>query len=109
MFNKFYQHYHSFQETSIKGRRISEETWENLIIKWKKEAIFNIHELGTSEEGRPIREIVYGNGPIKIALWSQMHGDEATATMAIADIMLFLSQETEEFAEYRKILHRISS
>jgi hypothetical protein len=106
MFNKFYQHYHSFQETSIKGRRISEETWENLIIKWKKEAIFNINELGTSEEGRPIREIVYGNGPIKIALWSQMHGDEATATMAIADILLFLSQKNTEFVEFRKKLHQ---
>ena len=106
MFNKFYQHYHSFQETSIKGRRISEDTWENLILKWKKEAIFTINELGTSEEGRPIREIIFGKGPIKIALWSQMHGDEATATMAIADILLFLSQKNTEFVEFRKKLHQ---
>jgi hypothetical protein len=106
MFNKFYQHYHSFQETSIKRRRITEEAWESLILKWKKEAIFIINELGTSEEGRPIREIIYGKGPIKIALWSQMHGDEATATMAIADILLFLSQESKEFAEFRKKLHQ---
>ena len=35
-----------------------------------------------------------------------MHGDEATATMAIADILLFLSQKNTEFVEFRKKLHQ---
>ncbi|MHA8067485.1 M14 family zinc carboxypeptidase [Aquirufa sp. ROCK2-A2] len=106
MFTTFLQHYDSFLETRIKSRRISDETWEELMQEWAQNSLFQIKEIGQSFEGRPIREIKFGEGPIKIAAWSQMHGDEATATMAIADIMLFLSQNGQQFVEYRQILHQ---
>lgn len=48
-------------------------------------------QAGTSAEGRPIFRIVLGNGPTKVLLWSQMHGDESTATMALLDILNFIS------------------
>lgn len=47
---------------------------------------------GTSAEGRPIDLYTYGTGPVKVLLWSQMHGDESTATMALVDILNFLSR-----------------
>ncbi|MGH7444953.1 MAG: serine hydrolase, partial [Longimicrobiales bacterium] len=38
-------------------------------------------EIGRSAEGRPLYLLRYGNGPKSVLLWSQMHGDESTATM----------------------------
>jgi len=35
-----------------------------------------------------------------------MHGDEATATMALADIFLFLSQKENTFHDLREKLHQ---
>lgn len=47
--------------------------------------------VGASIQGRAIRTVTFGRGPVKVLLWSQMHGDEATATMALADIFAFLA------------------
>lgn len=49
-------------------------------------------EIGRSAEDRPIYLVHYGNGPTRALLWSQMHGDESTATMALADILRFLAE-----------------
>jgi hypothetical protein len=106
MFNNFYQHYHSFQETRIKKRRFTDEVWKELVHEWSKDPQFKITEVGKSFEGRAIHEIRFGEGPIKIAAWTQMHGNEATATMSITDIMRFLSEKSDEFIEIRKILHQ---
>lgn len=43
--------------------------------------------VGASAEGRPITLYSYGSGPVRVLLWSQMHGDEPTATMALADMI----------------------
>jgi hypothetical protein len=48
--------------------------------------------IGQSVQGRDIRAITFGSGPTRVLLWSQMHGDEATATMALADVFRFLSE-----------------
>lgn len=37
----------------------------------------------------------FGNGPIKILLWSQMHGDESTATAALLDLMSLFTCNTQ--------------
>jgi beta-lactamase class A len=50
-------------------------------------------EVGRSAEGRPIHLLRYGRGPTRVLLWSQMHGDEPTATMALADLFHFLARE----------------
>ncbi len=53
-------------------------------------------ELGRSFEGRPIRSISAGAGGTKVLLWSQMHGDESTATMAIADILNYFALHPDD-------------
>jgi hypothetical protein len=50
-----------------------------------------VAEVGRSMQGRALRTVTFGRGPTKVFLWSQMHGDEATATMALADIFAFLT------------------
>jgi N-acyl-D-amino-acid deacylase len=51
--------------------------------------------IGASVEGRDISAVTYGNGPTRVLLWSQMHGDESTATMALADIFAFLADRPD--------------
>ena len=52
---------------------------------------FEVKVEGQSVEGRDIYTVRYGNGATKVLLWSQMHGDEPTATAAVMDIFRFLS------------------
>ena len=54
--------------------------------------IFQKAEVGKSAEGRIISMYTVGHGPTKVLLWSQMHGDEPTATMALLDMFNFFSQ-----------------
>ena len=49
-------------------------------------------EIGRSIQGREIRAVKFGRGSTRVLLWSQMHGDESTATMALADILRFLAE-----------------
>lgn len=55
-----------------------------------------VTSLGRSAEGRTISLYTYGKGPTKVLLWSQMHGDEPTATMALLDILNFLKQRPDD-------------
>ena len=49
--------------------------------------LFTMEDVGTSLEGRRLSLIRTGTGPRRVMLWSQMHGDEPTATQALLDIM----------------------
>lgn len=46
--------------------------------------------LGRSVEGRSIHHLTVGRGPKAVLLWSQMHGDEPTATSALFDLCQWL-------------------
>lgn len=48
---------------------------------------------GYSFLNQPIQLLKIGEGEIKILLWSQMHGDEPTATAAIFDILNFFNSD----------------
>ena len=49
-------------------------------------------DVGRSVQGRAIRAVTFGTGPVRVLLWSQMHGDESTATMALADMIRFFAE-----------------
>ena len=48
--------------------------------------LFSIEQIGRSVEGRSINHVWFGRGPFHVLLWSQMHGDEPTATAALFDL-----------------------
>ena len=52
--------------------------------------LFTSEVLGTSVEGRAIHHVTVGRGATKVLLWSQMHGDEPTATSALFDLCQWL-------------------
>ena len=47
---------------------------------------FLLERVGASVEGRSINLVTVGTGPFRVLLWSQMHGDEPTATAALFDV-----------------------
>ncbi len=49
-----------------------------------------LEEVGRSVEGRPISLLTVGHGPFRVLLWSQMHGDEPSATPALLDVASYL-------------------
>lgn len=58
------------------------------------EKLFRLREAGKSLEGRGISLITCGTGPRRILFWSQMHGDEYTATLALMDVLNYLMHRT---------------
>jgi hypothetical protein len=57
--------------------------------------VMKIEQIGESVEKRSINLVTVGSGPNKILLWSQMHGDEPTATCALLDILNYISKNIE--------------
>ena len=54
------------------------------------DGLFTSEVLGRSVEGRTIHHLTVGRGPTAVLLWSQMHGDEPTATSALLDLCQWL-------------------
>ena len=52
--------------------------------------------IGYSEENRPIYGLNRGFGPIKILLWSQMHGNESTTTKALCQLLELFENEAHQ-------------
>jgi hypothetical protein len=80
------------------------------MLKWfqpfEELKLFTKTALGMSGEGRAISLYSIGGGLTKVMLWSQMHGDEPTATMALADIFSFFTKHPEHTitkAIYKKL------
>ncbi|WP_258807614.1 M14 family zinc carboxypeptidase [Pseudidiomarina sp. CB1] len=48
--------------------------------------------IGTSYLGTPIRRFTLGQGPLVVLAWTQMHGNESTATAAVLDWLQLLLQ-----------------
>jgi hypothetical protein len=61
-----------------------------------KSEVLRVSEIGKSLEGREIYEVTFGNGPFVVLMWSQMHGDEATATSALFDLYEYLQRHRSE-------------
>jgi hypothetical protein len=49
-----------------------------------------VEQAGRSYGGRGVFQAEWGRGKFKVLLWSQMHGDEPTATSALVDLLAFL-------------------
>ncbi len=49
-----------------------------------------VDEVGRSNANREIYQVEFGRGKTKVFMWSQMHGDEPTATSALMDMFAYL-------------------
>jgi hypothetical protein len=83
-----------YRVEAITTRRFTHETFWRAVGSSISNAELRTEEIGRSILGREIRSVTFGNGGTTVLLWSQMHGDESTATMALADIFRFLTEAT---------------
>jgi hypothetical protein len=92
--------YDTYRCKAIQNRTFSYQDVQNIIENLANKNDFKTIE--SSFEGREIKLCKLGNGNIKILFWSQMHGDEPTATAALFDLINFFNDETNTLS--REIL-----
>jgi Zinc carboxypeptidase len=90
----------SFKEKTLAHRRFKHRDIVPLLNKLTTPLA--VTTVGESFEKRAIYQVKAGNGPAKVLFWSQMHGDEATATMALFDIFNFLQAKNDAFDDLRQ-------
>ncbi len=93
--------YGNFREKSLTNRRFKHSDIKPLIDKLKNDSLFTVKQVGLSVQKREIYLISIGTGKTRVFLWSQMHGDEPTATMALFDIFNFFKQSSQ-FDDFKK-------
>lgn len=106
--SRLYETYEEYKEPSINKRRIKHHQIQPLIARFDANSKFEVQKVGESIEGRDLSLISIGSGETNIFLWSQMHGNEPTATLAIFDILNFLDapafkEEKEEILSKIKL------
>lgn len=75
---------------ALETRRFTHAAYWAALAPALKSSALRVTPVGASTQGRPLRAITFGTGPTTVFLWSQMHGDESTATMALADLMTWM-------------------
>ena len=106
--DQLYTGYDNFKESVIDNRRIKHDDIQSLVEGVKGVKGVEVNTVGKSIEGRELYLISIGQGDTDVFLWSQMHGDESTATMAIFDILNFFNdkwfaKEKEEMLKHLRI------
>ena len=97
--------YDSYKFNNISSRRFKHAELMKHLETLKKSLgdIIKVEQIGSSAENRSINLLTLGTGKTKIFLWSQMHGDEPTATMGLLDILNYISLNKNS-SEIKKIL-----
>jgi hypothetical protein len=80
--------------SAIKGRYITYDHINEFLSELP--TTFRLETIGQSVRGESIKSISFGNGPIHILMWSQMHGNESTTTKAVIDVLNYLKQNVAD-------------
>lgn len=89
-----------YRVAGLEQRRFDHETLWRVLEPFVASDTIGVETIGPSIEGRAIRALRFGEGETGVLLWSQMHGDESTATMALADILrFFVEAEGDDLRE----------
>ncbi len=105
---QLYKSYDDYREPALDERRLKYHDIVPLIEKLGEHPHIQLIREGKSTEGRDIFRLIMGTGDTQVLLWSQMHGNEPTATMALFDVFHFLTTD-DEFNDIRdEILSNIT-
>lgn len=86
---ELYRYWQETHITTIDPSRVRHADLKRYLDQLRTEGV-KVEEVGRSGAGREIYQMEFGNGPFKVFLWSQMHGDEPTATSALIDLFHYL-------------------
>lgn len=92
--------YSAHRQEHLRQRWLRPEDILPHLKSWEATGAGILREAGRSAEGRPIYLLEWGEGEQRLLLWSQMHGNEATATMALIDWLHYL--RTDAPAQWRQ-------
>lgn len=95
--SSLFETYERYKEPRLDKRRIKHRDIQELLLMHGDDPGITIQKVGESIQGRSLNLISLGKGPTDVFLWSQMHGNEPTATQAIFDILNFF--KSDDFAE----------
>ncbi len=84
--------YETYRRADLSRRTCRLATVERVLngLLTDSNGFLHTETVGNSLEGRSINLIRCGSGPRKVMLWTQMHGDEPTATLALMDVFAYL-------------------
>lgn len=77
--------------TAIASRRFTHAQYWSALEPALRAKALRVTPVGASTHGRALRAVTFGTGPTSVFLWSQMHGDESTATMSLADLLTWFA------------------
>jgi len=100
--NQLLKYADEFKNDEFSGRYIPLKAMEKFLSSFPYS---HKKVIGTSVLGYPITQLKLGEGPTKILVWSQMHGNETTTTKALIDFLGFLQSD---FAEAKEIIAKVS-
>jgi hypothetical protein len=88
--------YPDIRVPGLEDRTFPPEAWWDAVLPLAEaSAAWELEEIGRSAEDRPLRILTFGTGATTVLLWSQMHGDESTASMSLADLIHLLARGSE--------------
>ena len=100
--------YSTYQLAEITSRCFTQAEMMGWLEPLRRSNVFEVEPIGQSAEGRTISLLSIGSGDTKVLMWSQMHGDESTATMAILDMLSFFTAEGSRDPVARTITERLT-
>lgn len=94
---QLFEKYDTYKFNEISSRRLKHAELMTHLLSAQKSLgnLMTMEQIGVSAENRSINLLKLGTGPTKVFLWSQMHGDEPTATMALLDILNYISKHRD--------------
>ncbi len=99
--------YSSFYQEGLAQRHIKHDQIRPLIDALAKDERFLVRMVGNSVQGREVLMVSVGQGDTTVLAWTQMHGNESTATRAAFDFINLISSE-EWKAESQDLLSKIT-
>jgi hypothetical protein len=104
---RLFDNYDRFKHPAITTRHFTQAELLGWLKPFHERGTIQQEPVGKSSEGRTIALFTYGTGAVKVLLWSQMHGDEPTATMALVD-MIRLFDATPDDEVVRTIREKLT-
>lgn len=89
-FEDIFSDYTRYQVADVKRRNFTQSEIMPYLDFAVSSGKIKKKELGHSVQGRKIDSYTFGTGDMHVLLWSQMHGNESTATAALLDLFQFL-------------------
>lgn len=91
-----------FKIHGLSDRYLPPQRLEQVLTKLNEEV--RCRTVGESVGQRPIYAIELGKGPVRVLIWSQMHGNESTTTRALLDFLMAYAKD----AQIKERLSRLS-